>query len=126
MRCRGIRGATTIPTNTKEDILTASRELLQQMVATNGVNKEEIACVLFTTSPDINAEFPAAAAREMGWSQAALMCGHEMDVPSALQRCLRILILFNTEKSFEEIIHVYLKGTEILKEENATNPTVEK
>jgi len=80
------------------------------MVKANGVQAEDVACILFTTTPDINAEFPAVGAREMGFSQTALLCGHEMNVPGSLPMCLRILILVNTEKSPEEIVHVYTKG----------------
>lgn len=109
MWCRGIRGATTVDSNTRESILAATRELLQRMVEANGVQVQDVAGVLFTTTPDLNAEFPAMAARQLGWSQVALLCGHEMDVPGTLSRCLRILLLVNTEKSAEEMVHVYLK-----------------
>jgi chorismate mutase len=115
MVCRGIRGATTLEANTREEVLAATRELLEQMIAANGVREEDVACILFTTTPDIDAEFPAVAAREMGFSQAALMCGHEMNVPGGLPMCLRILILFNTEIRAEEIIHIYIKGAKGLR-----------
>jgi len=115
--CRGIRGATVVPENTREAIIAASKELLQGMVETNGVEIGHVACVLFTTTPDLNAVFPAAAARELGWTQVALLCGHEMDVPGSLSRCLRVLLLVNTEKSNEEIVHVYLRGAEGLRAE---------
>ncbi len=114
--CRGIRGATTITENTKEAILAASKELLQAMVSANEINTDDIACIWFTTTPDLNAAFPAAAAREMGWNNVALLCAHEMNVPGSLSRCLRILMLVNTTKKSDEIVHVYLKGTEVLKE----------
>ena len=71
--------------------------------------------MFFTTTPDLNAEFPALAARQLGWTETALMCGHEMDVPHSLPRCVRILILFNTEKKAEDIVHVYIKGAEVLR-----------
>ena len=117
MRCCGIRGATIVARNTREAIIAASKELLLKMVETNGVNVEDIAGVWFTTTPDINTEFPAVAARELGWSDTALICGHEMNVPGSLPSCLRVLMLVNTEKKNEEVAHVYLKGAEILKEE---------
>lgn len=110
MRCRGIRGATTVDANTKEDIQAAAKELLREMVQANGVQEEDVACILFTTTPDLNAAFPASVARELGLSQVPMLCGHEMSVPGSLPRCLRILILFNTEKSAEEIVHIYIKG----------------
>lgn len=115
MRCRGIRGATTVDDNTREDTLAATKELLQEMVQANGVQEEEIACIFFTTTPDVNRAFPAAAARELGLSQAPMLCGHEMNVPGSLPMCLRILILFNTEKGTEEIVHIYIKGARELR-----------
>jgi len=104
-----------VPENTKGAIIAASKELLQKMVEANGVEINDIAAILFTTTPDLNAEFPAAAARELDWSQVALLCGHEMNVPGSLPHCLRILVLFNTEKRNDEIVHIYLKGTEGLR-----------
>jgi len=115
MRCRGIRGAITVEENSREAILQATKELLREIVAANNIDKEDVAFILFTTTPDLNAEFPAAAAREMGWTDVALLCGHEMNVPGSLPRCLRILMLVNTEKKAEEIIHIYLKGARVLK-----------
>lgn len=117
MWCRGIRGAITVPENTKGAIVAASRELLQKIMEANKVEIGDIACILFTTTPDLNAEFPAMAARELGWSQVALLCGHEMDVPGSLPRCLRVLVLFNTEKTSEEIVHVYLEEAQGLRAE---------
>ena len=101
--------------NTREDILAATKELLQEMVMANGVEEEDVACILFTTTPDLNAEFPAVAARELGFSQMALLCGHEMGVPGGLPRCLRVLILFNTEKGAKDIVHVYIRGAKGLR-----------
>ena len=85
------------------------------MVTANGVEEDDVACIIFTTTPDLNAEFPAVAARELGFAQTALLCGHEMNVPDSLPRCLRILLLFNTEKRAEEIVHVYVKGAQNLR-----------
>lgn len=115
MWCRGIRGATTVDKNTKEDILSAGKELLQKMVEANGIVPENVACAIFTTTPDLDAEFPAGAARQLGWSHTALLCAQEMNVPGSLQKCLRILILYNTEKNADEIVHVYIKGATSLK-----------
>lgn len=115
MRCRGIRGAITVDSNSSRDILAASRELLTEMLSANDVLSEDVAAVFFSTTPDLNAEFPARAAREMGWTDVALMCGHEMAVPGSLAACLRILLLVNTEKRPDEIVHVYLKGARALR-----------
>ena len=120
MRCRGIRGASTVEHNTKESIVTASKELLQQMVDANDVDVDDIAGVWFTTTADLNAEFPALAARELGWAKTALLCGHEMNVPGRLPRCLRVMMLVNTEKKNDAIVHVYLKGTEVLRDDIKT------
>ncbi|MBE9502481.1 MAG: chorismate mutase [Chloroflexi bacterium] len=115
MKCRGVRGATTVEGNTREHILAATKELLQEMVIANGVEEDDIACIIFTTTPDLNAEFPAVAARELGFSQTAFLCEHEMNVPDSLSMCLRILLLFNTEKHAHELVHVYLKGAQGLR-----------
>ncbi len=117
MLCRGIRGATTVSANTREAILEATRELLTAMVEANGIRTEDIASAFFTTTPDLTAEFPAVAAREMGWTHVALMCGHEMSVPGSLPMCLRVLLHVNTDKSQGEIVHVYLRGARALRPE---------
>jgi chorismate mutase len=123
VRCRGIRGAITVEHNTRESILAASKELVQQMIAANDVNVDDIAAVWFTTTSDLNAEFPAVAARELGLSKTALLCGHEMDVPGSLPSCLRVMMLVNTEKKNDELVYVYLKGTEALREETSNIQT---
>jgi chorismate mutase len=115
--CRGIRGAITVPKNNREAIETATKELLQKMVEVNEVDVDDVACILFTTTSDLNAVFPAAAARELGWTRVPLLCGHEMNVPGSLSGCLRVLVLFNTDKKNEELVHVYLKGAVALRDE---------
>ncbi|HEX8682925.1 MAG TPA: chorismate mutase [Ardenticatenaceae bacterium] len=108
-RCRGVRGATTVEANEREAILEATRELLGQMVADNEIEVEDVASVIFSTTPDLDAEFPALAARQMGWHDTALFCTHEMAVPGALPRCIRVLLHWNTPKSLTEIRHPYLR-----------------
>jgi chorismate mutase len=108
--CRGIRGATTVEANTRDEILRATRELLQQIIQANDLRTEDVGSAIFTTTPDLNAEFPAVAARQLGWHDVPLMCGHEMTVPGALDRCVRVLIHWNTQKLQQEIVHVYTKG----------------
>ncbi|MCJ7828285.1 MAG: chorismate mutase [Dehalococcoidia bacterium] len=117
MWCRGIRGAITVPENKKEAVGAATKELLQKMIKVNEVKISDIACILFTTTSDLNAAFPAAAARELGWTQVPLLCGHEMNVPGSLPSCLRVLVLFNTNKRNEEMVHVYLGGAVTLRDE---------
>ena len=117
MWCRGIRGAVTVPENTKEAIIAATKDLLQNMIEANEVDISDIACILFTTTSDLNAAFPAAAARALGWTRVPLLCGHEMNVPGSLPSCLRVLVLFNTDKNNEDIVHVYLGAAETLRDE---------
>ena len=110
MRVRGIRGATTAETNTRDAILTATDELLRLMIAANQVCAEDVASVFFTTTSDLNADYPALAARALGWHDAALMCAHEMNVPHGVPMCIRILIHWNTRVRADAVQHVYIKG----------------
>jgi len=113
--CRGIKGATTVERNTRDDILEATTELLQLMVEQNGIEPDDVASALFTLTTDLNAEFPAVAARRMGWTEVPLTCMHELDVPGSLRKCLRILLHVNTDKKASEIVHVYLHGARALR-----------
>jgi chorismate mutase len=122
--CRGIRGATTAAENSREAILEATREMLQQVIAANGIEEDDVASAVFTTTSDLNAEFPAVAARELGWTNTALMCGHEMHVPGSLPACIRVLIHWNTSRRADEIVHVYLRGARSLRPERAMPDTV--
>ncbi len=113
--CRGIKGATTVERNGREEILAATSELLQLMVEHNNIDPDDVASALFTTTADLNAEFPAVAARQMGWSEVPLCCAHELDVPGSLRMCLRILLHVNTDRSAREINHVYIHGARVLR-----------
>jgi chorismate mutase len=115
MLVRGIRGATTATTNSREAILDATSELLDCLVRANGVQRDDVASVIFSTTPDLNAEFPAVAARAAGWTDVALLCTHEMNVPGSLPRCVRILLHVNTERSPDELEHIYLRGARVLR-----------
>ncbi|HLF25088.1 MAG TPA: chorismate mutase [Anaerolineae bacterium] len=110
MPCRGLRGATTAAANTAEAIQSATRELLECLVEANRLDPDEIASVIFTMSPDLNAAYPATTARELGWYEVALLCAQEIDVPEGVKRCIRVLIHWNTEKPPHELVHVYLNG----------------
>jgi len=117
LQCRGIRGAITVSANTKKSILAAAKKLLLRMAQANKIKTDDIGAILFTTTSDLNAEFPAAATRELGWPpNLALLCGHEMSVPDALPRCLRVLMLVNTQRGSDEITHVYLGEARNLKD----------
>ena len=115
MMTRGVRGATTVEVNSAEAILQATEELLAEMMKANELDEESVASAFFTVTQDLNAEFPALAARKMGWADVALLCGHEMNKPGALPMCLRILLHINTERSRSEIRHVYLRGARVLR-----------
>ncbi len=116
-RCRGVRGATTVETNERESILAATQELLLLIVEANEIEVEEIASAIFSTTPDLDAEFPALAARQLGWHDTALLCNHEIAVPGALQRCIRVLIHWNTPLPLAAIRHVYIRGAVHLRPE---------
>lgn len=115
MMCRGVRGATTAVDNTHEAIVSATRELLQTLIERNGINEDEVASVLFTTSPDLTAAYPAQAARQVGWWQAPLLGMQEIAIPNGLDQAIRILIHWNTTKSPDELVHVYMRGAERLR-----------
>jgi chorismate mutase len=116
MACRGVRGAITVDSNTGEAILVSTRQLLAEMVRANDIRTEDVASAYFTTTTDLNAEFPAVVARnEFGWNNIALMCGHEMDVPGSLRMCLRIMLHVNTDRLQSQINHVYLRGAAVLR-----------
>jgi chorismate mutase len=116
---RGIRGATTADSNTAEAIVGATQELLEELVQLNDLDLEEVAFCYLTTTPDLNAEFPALGARRLGWVDVPLLCGHDMNVPlpnpRAVPRCIRILLLYNTPKRQAEMRHAYLRGAEAIK-----------
>jgi chorismate mutase len=109
MWCRGVRGATTADANTSEEILTATRQLLALMIRQNDIRHEDVASAIFSTTHDLDAEFPALAARQLGWLDVGLMCTNELDVPGSLRLCIRVLVHWNTNKRPDEIVHVYLK-----------------
>ncbi len=120
--CRGLRGATTADANTREAIISATRELLTQIVAANQVEVDDVASAFFTTSPDLTAEYPAVAARQLGWHSVALMCSHEMAVPHGLPRCIRVLIHWNTDKPSTALRHIYIRDAIRLRPDLAPQP----
>ncbi len=106
--CRGVRGAITVEENSSEAILEATRTLLETIVAENGMKAEEIASVIFTATADLDAVYPAVAARELGWVTVPLLCTQEMRVAGSLPRCIRVLLHWNTERAPAQIRHIYL------------------
>ena len=109
MYCRGIRGATTVDNNDREEILEATTELLRLMVLENNVLVEDIASASFTLTDDLDAVFPALAARQIGWKEVPLICMREIPVPNSLGKCIRVLLLVNTTRRSSEIQHIYMR-----------------
>ena len=107
MPTRGVRGATIVASNDAQTILSATGELLKEMVSSNGILVEDIAAVLFTTTEDLDAAFPAKAARLLGWQQVPLLDAREIPVPGSLPRCVRVLLLWNTDVPQCKVSHVY-------------------
>ena len=115
MMIRGVRGAITVDSNTDEAIWSATQILLRAMIDANGIDEGDVASVLFTTTPDLTAAYPAKAARMMGWSRVALMGFVEADVVDGLTMCVRVLIHWNTNKDIDSIRHVFMGGAEVLR-----------
>ena len=106
---RGVRGATTVQHNSRPAIIEATQELLGAMIDANGIAEDDVASILFTATPGLDAAYPAAAARELGWTRAALMGFQEAHVVDGLQQCVRVLIHWNTNKPMDQIQHVFLR-----------------
>jgi chorismate mutase len=119
VRCRGVRGAVTAEANTAEAILAATHELLTAMIEANQIDPDDVGSMVMTTTTDLNAEYPAVAARQLGWMDVAIMCGHEMDVPHGLKKCIRILVMWNTTRTAQEIRHVYIGEAQTLRPDRA-------
>ena len=119
---RGIRGAITADADTTEGILDATQRLLTAIVEANRIPIEDIASVLFTVTPDLKAQFPAAAARRMGWTLVPLLNFTEIAVPGGLERCIRVLLHLNTTLGQAEIVHVYLEGARALRPDLEQHP----
>jgi chorismate mutase len=121
MPVRGIRGATTADVNTAEAITDATEELLKELTELNGIDKDEVCFAYFTTTHDLTAEFPAYAARRLGWLEVPLLCGHDMDVslpnPRGVPMCIRILLLYNTPKPQSAMRFAYLRGAQAIKKD---------
>jgi len=115
MSVRAIRGATTVENNCYDEIINETKELLVKIVEENAIDKEDIISIIFSVTKDLDAAFPAVAARELGWTSIALMCTNEIDVPGSLKKCIRVLMHINTEKRNEDLRHIYLKGAKVLR-----------
>lgn len=123
MIVRGVRGATTVAEDTPEAILEATEELVREIVAANEIRSEDVASALFTVTPDLRAEFPAAAARRMGWTMVPLLNFTEIGVPGRLERCIRVLVHVNTDRAQNEMVHVYLREAVALRPDLVSRST---
>lgn len=119
MPCRGVRGATTAKADTAGAILSATREMLTRLIEANDLRLEEVTSAIFTVTPDLTAAFPAQAARELGWTNVALLDAQEISVPGSLARCIRVLIHWNTDRPQSEVVHVYLRDAVALRPDRA-------
>ncbi|MBU6145957.1 MAG: chorismate mutase [Paenibacillaceae bacterium] len=120
MTTRGIRGATTVTHNNTEEILEATLDLLLEIVRANELTPEHVTCLWITVTDDINATFPARAVRDIpGWEHVAVLCAQEIPVPGALPMCVRLMLLVNTDRSLQQIVHVYARGATVLRPERA-------
>lgn len=108
MRVRAVRGATTVPEDTREEIVSATATLLEEMLARNEIERDDLVSIVFTATPDLRAEFPAAAARGIGISEVPLLCARELDVEGAMPLCIRVLMHAYTERDLRSLRHVYL------------------
>ena len=123
--CRGVRGATTVKTNSREEILQATRQMLALMIRRNGIEPTDIASALFTVTSDLDAEFPALAARQLGWLEVPMLCGYEIKVPGSLPLCIRVLVHWITDKSQSEIQHIYIHEAVRLRPDLSKLPPVD-
>jgi chorismate mutase len=123
--CRGVRGATTVEANSRDQILTATQQLLALMIRSNGIEAADVASAIFTVTRDLDAEFPALAARQLGWIDVPLLCSYEIDVPGSLRRCVRVLVNWNTEPPQPAIRHIYIKEAVRLRPDLSKLPPVD-
>ena len=122
---RGVRGATTVTENSREAILNATRQMLALLIRRNQIKSEDIASAIFTVTKDLNAEFPALAARQLGWIEVPLLCGYEIEVPGSLPLCVRVLVHWNTERPQSGIEHIYIHDAVRLRPDLSKLPPVD-
>ena len=119
MRLRAVRGATTVDEDAKEEILSATAELIEEMIARNDLARDDLVSIVFTATPDLRAVFPAEAARGLGISDVPLLCARELDVEGAMPRCIRVLMHAYTERALQAVRHVYLGDAKKLRSDLA-------
>ncbi len=113
---RGIRGAISVSDNNPDEVLSATRELLREIIRLNELHDfGDVVSAIFTTTPDLTAAFPAEAARDLGMNHVPLLCASEIDVPHGMPRCIRVLLHVNTTRQQTEMVHVYLRDAKRLR-----------
>lgn len=125
MACRGVRGATTVSADDRDEILLATRQLIALMIRRNEIDTSDLASALFTVTNDLTSEFPALAARQLGWAEVPLLCGYEISVERSLPRCIRVLLHWNTTKTQADIQHIYLHDAVKLRPDLSELPAVD-
>ena len=123
--CRGVRGAVTVDRDEREEVLTATRQMLALLIRQNDIDPRDLASAQFTVTRDIQSEFPALAARQLGWAEVPLLCGYEISVDGSLPRCIRVLLHWNTAVAQHEIRHVYLRDAQRLRPDLSKLPPVD-
>lgn len=123
--CRGVRGATTVEENTRDAILLATRQMLALIIRRNEIESTDIASAIFTVTRDLDAEFPALAARQLGWLEVPLLCGYEISVQGSLTQCIRVLLHWNTDRKQKDIHHVYIHEAVRLRPDLSELPPVD-
>ncbi len=119
MKLRGVRGATTCQEDRREAIFEAVQELWRQLETDNSFTEDDIGAIIFSSTPDLSSAFPAAAVRALGWENAPLFGTVEIDNPDAVKKCVRVLVLWNTDRGQREIKHAYLRGAAVLRPDRA-------
>jgi len=114
---RGLRGATTVDTDSPDQVTERSQELIVALMERNELAEDDIVSMLFTATADVTSIFPATAIREIGFGAVPLLCAAEIAVPGAMPRCIRVLLHIHTTKSKDEIHHVYLHGAQGLRDD---------
>ncbi len=115
MPVRAVRGAITVDDNSAADIIDETKLLLKKIVEENKIEQDDIISIIFSVTADLDAAFPAVAARQLGWTSTALMCTNEINVPGSLKKCVRVLMHINSDKGNAELRHIYLKGARVLR-----------
>jgi chorismate mutase len=115
MTVRAIRGATTVEQNDANEIIGETKKLLLEIAEKNNISEDDIISIIFTVTKDLDAAFPALAARQMGWTSISMLCSYEVDVPGSLKKCIRVMMHINSDKSNKEMNHIYMKGARVLR-----------